>query len=52
MKSAVIAKVAAQTSDLYREANQACQVSSVRQQLEKVQYLMHVHHISFQEQQE
>ena len=36
MKSAVIAKVAAQASDLYREANQACQVSSVRQQLEKV----------------
>jgi len=36
MKSAIVAKVAAQASDLYREAQQACEVSSVKQQLEKV----------------
>lgn len=36
MKSAIIAKVAAQASDLYREAHKACEVSNVKQQLEKV----------------
>ena len=41
MKSAIIAKVAAQASDLYREAHQACEVTNVRQQLEKVNHLLH-----------
>lgn len=36
MKDAVIAKVAAQAADFYKEANAAFQVSTVRQQLEKV----------------
>lgn len=36
MKDAVIAKVALQAADLYKEANAACQVTSVKQQLEKV----------------
>ncbi|KXJ05841.1 Programmed cell death 6-interacting protein, partial [Exaiptasia diaphana] len=40
MKSAIIAKVAAQTSDLYREAHQACEVTNVKQQLEKASRLM------------
>lgn len=49
MKSAIVAKVAAQASDLYREAMQACQVSSVRQQLEKVIFACTVHNIFIQE---
>lgn len=36
MKDAVIAKVAAQAADFYKEANAAFQVSTVKQQLEKV----------------
>lgn len=36
MKDAIIAKVALQAADLYKEANAACQVTSVKQQLEKV----------------
>lgn len=36
MKDAIIAKVAAQAADFYKEANSAFQVSSVKQQLEKV----------------
>ena len=36
MKDVVIAKVAAQTADFYKEANAACQVQSVKQQFEKV----------------
>ncbi|XP_073236659.1 programmed cell death 6-interacting protein-like [Porites lutea] len=35
MKDAIIAKVALQAADLYKEANAACQVTSVKQQLEK-----------------
>ncbi|XP_032218255.2 programmed cell death 6-interacting protein [Nematostella vectensis] len=35
MKDGIIAKVAAQLSDFYNEANQACQVQTVKQQLEK-----------------
>jgi len=36
MKDAVIAKVATQAADFYKEASAAFQVSSVKQQLEKV----------------
>ena len=36
MKDAVIAKVAAQAADFYKDANSASQVSTVKQQLEKV----------------
>ena len=36
MKDAIIAKVAAQAADFYKEANAAFQVSTVKQQLEKV----------------
>ena len=36
MKDATVAKVAAQASDFYRDASRAAQVSSVKQQWEKV----------------
>ena len=36
MKDAIVAKVAAQASDFYKDALQAANVSSVKQQFEKV----------------
>ena len=39
MKDAVVAKVAAQASDFYKDALQAANTSSVKQQFEKVSLL-------------